>query len=116
MTITGISASLLQHCTYTGANSTRRIRDSRIYASANDTVNFTKHSKSNRSPRFVDFAWRLLVNRYMLPSLCSASLAKRAPDGAVGRGALVSGRLQPHGGTNTVRYVELLSPLLYQKR
>ena len=57
MTITGISASLLQHCTYTGANNTRRIRDSRVYASANDTVNFTKHSKTNRSPSFVYSAW-----------------------------------------------------------
>ena len=54
ITVTGISASLLQHCTYTGANGTRRIRDSRVYASANDIVSITKHSKVNRSPRFVD--------------------------------------------------------------
>ena len=31
-TVSGISASLVQHCTYMGANGTRRIRDSRVYA------------------------------------------------------------------------------------
>lgn len=49
MTITGISASLMQHCSYAGPGGKRRIRDSRIIASANDTVTISKHSTSNRA-------------------------------------------------------------------
>lgn len=49
MTISGISASLIQHCSYVGANGTRRIRDSRILASANDAVTLTKSSTANRT-------------------------------------------------------------------